>query len=101
MHELCDISILKSHLVFEPFELVGDLITERVIEVIRDEVGRAHASQGALQWVGVVRRHRAEVILKLNPPLFGGFEAVGLEELVQQRQQNGVVVRHDEQVHRL
>ncbi|MPC32329.1 hypothetical protein E2C01_025639 [Portunus trituberculatus] len=33
-------------------------------------------------YIGIVRGHGAEVVVKLDPPLLGGLETVGLEEVV-------------------
>lgn len=47
----------------------------------------------------IVGRHGAQVIMKLCPPLIGGLQSVGLEEVVQEGEEHGVVVWQDKQVH--
>ena len=46
----------------------------------------------------VVWRHCSKVVMELSPPLTGGFQSVDFEQIVQQWQQHGIVVRKHKQV---
>ena len=48
----------------------------------------------------IIGGHRAEVTVELSPPLVGWLQPVGLEEVVQEREQHGIVVWQHEQIHR-
>merc|ERR1719232_1341995 len=47
----------------------------------------------------IIRRHRSQIIVELSSPLICWFQFVNFEQIIQKRQQHGIVVREHEQVH--
>ena len=47
----------------------------------------------------IISWHCPQVVVKLSPPLIGGFEPVCLEQVIEKGEEHGVVVGQHKQVH--
>ena len=97
-----DLVVINLGLIFESLEVIENTVAQKIVHRFRNkrvgQISGAHSREHATKRPCVVRRHRPDVSVEPVSPVVRRFEAVNLEKLVQQRKQDGVIVRQHKQV---